>query len=364
MAQTFPCPSCGADLEWQPGQGLACAHCGHEGPAPASEGVAHLEEIPLDQAALQAARGYGTETRELACSSCGAISELSAEITSTSCPFCGSHHAELVEDGEELIRPGSVLPFAIPRAEAVRAFRDWISGLWFRPNALKRAAQLEHIHGVYLPAWTFDAQARSRWTAEAGHHYYEEEEVTRVVDGERKTTTERVRKTRWEPASGQHQARYDDRIVQASGGISQAAIKGLLPFPLEELRPYDAAYLAGFQAERYAVDLEAAWEVAEDELEDEEESACAREVPGDTHRNLQVHTRFSAITFKHTLLPVWIAAYRYQGTAYRYLVNGATGKADGEAPISYLKVALFVLFLLALFGLCLGLASGVGLYAS
>ena len=45
---------------------------------------------------------------------------------------------------------------------------------------------------------------------------------------------------------------------------------------------------------------------------------------------------------KSGLVPVWIAAYRYRGRMFRYLVNGATGTAAGTAPWSWVKIGLAV----------------------
>jgi hypothetical protein len=80
----------------------------------------------------------------------------------------------------------------------------------------------------------------------------------------------------------------------------------------------------------------------------EQERNCARDVPGNTHRNLSVDNTFSALTFKHVLLPLWIAAYRYNNKVYRFLVNGQTGEVVGKAPWSIFKIALLVLALIAI----------------
>ena len=77
-------------------------------------------------------------------------------------------------------------------------------------------------------------------------------------------------------------------------------------------------------------------------------AACAGEVPGDTQRNLQVSTAWSGLTCKNALLPLWISAYEYGGKPFRFLVNGVTGKVDGNAPFSAVKIALAVLAVLAL----------------
>jgi hypothetical protein len=56
----------------------------------------------------------------------------------------------------------------------------------------------------------------------------------------------------------------------------------------------------------------------------------------------------SEITFKHVLLPVWMAAYRYKGKSYRFVVNGQTGRVQGERPWSAVKIAIAVIIGLAL----------------
>ncbi|MEM8581825.1 MAG: primosomal protein N' (replication factor Y) - superfamily II helicase, partial [Pseudomonadota bacterium] len=56
-----------------------------------------------------------------------------------------------------------------------------------------------------------------------------------------------------------------------------------------------------------------------------------------------IETRVSDVTFKHILLPVWVAAYRYGGKSYRFVVNGQDGKVAGERPFSAIKIVLAVI---------------------
>ena len=48
------------------------------------------------------------------------------------------------------------------------------------------------------------------------------------------------------------------------------------------------------------------------------------------------------------LLPVWMAAYKYSGKSYRFVVNGQTGEVQGERPYSWWKIGLTVLLVAAL----------------
>jgi len=81
------------------------------------------------------------------------------------------------------------------------------------------------------------------------------------------------------------------------------------------------------------------WMIAKNRVEAMERDKCAKDVPGDTHNNLNVNTATMENKYKHILLPVWIAAYQYKGKTYNLLINGQTGEVQGHAPISWLKVA-------------------------
>lgn len=71
------------------------------------------------------------------------------------------------------------------------------------------------------------------------------------------------------------------------------------------------------------------------------------DIGGDRQDVGQLRTDVGRLTFKHVLLPVWLAAYRYRGRSYRFVVNGRTGAVEGERPWSVIKVAIAVILMLA-----------------
>jgi len=75
---------------------------------------------------------------------------------------------------------------------------------------------------------------------------------------------------------------------------------------------------------------------------------CASEVPGDTHRNLQVDARYHDQTFKHILTPVWLLTYTFGSSNYQVVVNGVTGTIAGTRPWSWIKITLLILLALAI----------------
>jgi len=348
------CPGCGATLVFAADlQKLRCEYCDTEvdvakasGPQAAKAPVERCIQELLS--AENNGQGYGVETKVLSCKQCGAAINFPDKVTSGECCFCGSDTVVERSANARLITPESLIPFKVTREQANDKFRHWVASLWFRPNDLKKRAWVRDVDGVYAPFWTFDAQAETRWHAESGYHYYETEEYK---DNEGKTQTRQVQRTRWEPSSGTHFGNYDDLLVCASKGLSEALVHQLEPFhTTTQLVGYQASYLSGWGAEEYAVGPKDAWDKGQKRFEGLEYQACSREVPGDTHRNLRISMRLSQITWKHCLLPVYVAAYRYNDKTYRFLVNGETGKVSGEAPYSFWKIFFAVVFVLLLVG--------------
>ena len=346
--QNYPCQSCGAKLSYDAAtQAMRCPYCG------AQQGVAAgavpqalaTREIPIEEGMRLAQRGYGVPVTTLTCNDCGATVTVSAGEQTASCTFCASHHVLARDAAGSAIRPESLVPFRVDKASANRTFEQWLGDLWFRPNDLRRMARLEQMGGVYIPFWTFDAHVHSRWQGEAGHYYYETESYQ---DQQGNNQTRQVQRTRWVPASGERRDTFDDVIVCASKGLPEALVNQFRTFNTKLLVPYQPEFLAGWKAEFYAIDLMPAYNQGERQMAAVQQGRCAGDVPGDTHRNLSVQNSFSHVTFKHVLLPVWIAAYRYNNKPYQFLVNGQTGEVVGQAPYSLWKILLLVLTITAI----------------
>jgi hypothetical protein len=112
--------------------------------------------------------------------------------------------------------------------------------------------------------------------------------------------------------------------------------------------PYSPDYLSGFQSEGYTIPLADGHAEARNRMADVIRSDVRRDIGGDEQRIHSVETAWSAETFKHILLPIWTAAYKYNGKSYRFLVNGQTGEVQGERPWSIWKIAFTVIVVAAL----------------
>ncbi len=290
-------------------------------------------------------RNWGAERHEVKCQNCHAISVFVNGKVADRCDFCGSPAIVTHEEMRDAITPQSLLPFRISESQVRDVLRTWYRSRWFAPNRLKRAAATDTLKGVYLPYWTFDARAHSRWQAESGRYYYTTE-MARGTDG--RMETRRVQHVQWIPSFGELEHLFDDELVPGTVGIHGKLLKRIEPFPTTtDLKAYSPDYVRGWTVERYQVDLREATTQGRQQMQLSMEALCSREVPGDTHRNLRVETRFDDCTFKHVLVPIWLVRYDYGARNFQVLVNGYTGKVAGEQPWSWVKIALAVLLVLA-----------------
>jgi len=344
----YPCAQCGAKLEFAPGtDSLICPFCKHQNTI-APETGERVTELDFDAQldALETAAPMA-ETKSVVCTTCAATVSKPANVDSLSCPYCGSN---IVTTGvnHRHIRPGSVLPFKITRQQAQDAFRVWLRSRWFAPTALKKQGFIDAaLNGLYLPFWTYDCDATSEYSGERGEYYYVTESYTVSVNGKAEQRTRQVRRTRWYPASGRVFDEFDDLLVLASRSLPTDVAATLQPWDLGDLKPYSDDYLSGFVAENYVIDLKGGFDIAKTMTIETIQSTIRRDIGGDEQRIHDRRTQYSAIKFKHVLLPVWISAYRYMNKVFQFYVNARTGEVHGERPYSYWKITFLVLAILA-----------------
>ncbi|WP_102108244.1 TFIIB-type zinc finger domain-containing protein [Oceaniglobus roseus] len=338
----FPCDACGADMRFDPARGLmVCDHCGNEtpvnGPKPQLAPIRELDFRAAIEARLPEAEME--ETRVTSCPNCGAEIGFKPDVHATECPFCATP-VVTGTGANRHIKPRGLVPFALDEGQARQAMTDWLGSLWFAPNGLTEYARKgRRMQGIYVPYWTFDAGTESDYRGERGIVYYETQTVMR--DGKRETV--QVERVRWYSAAGRVARFFDDVLVLASKSLPKTYTDALQPWDLTALTPYAPAFLAGFRAEAYQVELTDGFTEARAIMDRQIERDVRFDIGGDRQRIHDIQTRISDVTFKHVLLPVWLAAYKYKGTTYRFVVNGQTGRVQGERPWSAVKIALAVI---------------------
>jgi DNA-directed RNA polymerase subunit RPC12/RpoP len=339
----FPCKNCGARLDFDPSQrALKCPYCGYvEQIAPAKTAV---QERDYQQALSKIGMDTGTITgrsSEVRCPGCGAMVLLEDNVETQSCPFCATHLENVPRTAAAaMICPESLLPFRIPQREAIAAFNNWIGSRWFAPNNLKQMANLGQLSGVYMPFWTYDSMTYSHYSGMRGDDYWETEHYT---DSEGHSRTRQVRRTRWTYVSGEVDHFFDDVLVCASGSLPRPSVDALEPWDLHDLTGFKPDYLAGFKTERYVISLGDGFQTAQQIMDGGIRQLVRQDIGGDHQQINSLSTQHVGVTFKHILLPLWLAVYRYQGKTFRILVNARTGEVSGDRPYSWIKITLAVI---------------------
>ena len=338
----FPCDQCGSDLRFDPDHGtLTCDHCGFQSPI---EGhglnLPAIKELDfraaLDKALPQAEMG---EIRVLTCPNCAALVEFDPDTHAAECPYCATPVVTDTGDQRQ-IKPRGLVPFHLEETTARAAMTEWLGRLWFAPNGLQQYARKgRKMTGIYVPYWTFDADTKSRYSGARGDAYY----VTRTVMRDGKRVQVRERRIRWTPKSGRVARFFDDVLVLASKALPRKYTDNLEPWDLSGLVPYQPQYLAGFRAEGYTVELNDGYTQARAYMDRVILRDVRFDIGGDEQRVHDIDTVVKDVTFKHVLLPVWLAAYKYRGKTYRFVVNGQSGKVQGERPWSAWKIAFAVI---------------------
>ncbi|MBO4732289.1 MAG: hypothetical protein J5597_05740 [Spirochaetaceae bacterium] len=331
MLTTYKCPNCGGSMVFMPDtQDFKCEYCA----STFNEQELAKNAAKEQNAAYQAEPGATADENVnfFSCPNCGAQIVSTGTEMVANCYYCHSSMVQSNADSAEF-NPDLIIPFKISREKAKETFLQWVKEKKFVPSDFVSKKQIENITGVYFPYWlgSFKTTADANYTAKnfrtwtSGSTEYTE---TTEYDLHRKGSISLKNITK------KALKKADERVSES-----------VQPFMYEDLIPYSKAYLLGFQAERR--------DVASDELKEEFEQDARRYTDD---MLLSTTTKYASVTkrngntditgcdMKYALLPCWVLTYKDKnGKIYPYTLNGQTGNACGELPVSKAKLVLHFL---------------------
>ena len=330
------CKGCGANLFFDTKK--LCLHCEHCGSDYQVNIINYKEKKDFDPSSLK--REEIEKKVVLArCQSCGANVTIDTSNMSNICPYCSSPKINFVKSQE--YQPDAIVPFDITKDEVAAIFKKWAKKRKFVPDAFKNVDSLENFKSYYVPSWIFDAKTRTEYDAELG---YNETRYYTDRNGNRQTKTVTV----YRHAHGVRGDTFNDLTVFSGNKMPGVSFNKIAPFNLDRIKVFTDDFLAGYDATQYTQDIKMGFDRANSEIESEIKHNIVRAHHADTYRYINLNKEYLVSKYAYTFLPVWIAQYRYNNKDYDVYINGTTGKTTGRVPRSPIKIALFVIFIVAL----------------
>lgn len=334
---SLACPACGSQQRYTPSTtSLTCTACGASSPITAS-GDLSIVERSWDS--WMTSEG-GTDITNLAgvvltCEGCHATVE-STELASV-CQFCRGHLVP-VSAPAGVVTPTGILPFGIDRQQAAAAFNAWVIDRRVGIDELRSINAAESFTSTYLPLWTFSGTATTEYEGRRG---------TRrpVLLRDDQVATE----TDWTDVAGSVSTPITNHVVEAQD-ISVVQQRLVREVGLAGAVPFQPEYLAGHTAARYEVDPPGALATLRRKVEKRVIPMAVRAaIAGDETQVTSTRTSYTDLRFALILAPVWVLTYIAAGRTWMVLVDGRSGRVEGEYPIDSVKFTLVLLKLVGKF---------------
>lgn len=261
------------------------------------------------------------------CKFCGGEIVGDENTASTSCPYCGN---PVVMSGKlsGMLKPNYIIPFKLDKKAAKNKLKAYISGKKFTPSAFKSENHLEEIKGIYVPYWLFDSNIHAGSRFEATRE--------RTWQDSRYEYTE----TSYFDVYREGNMSFANIPVDGSTKMPDDLMESIEPFNFNEAVDFQAAYLAGYLADKYDVDMEASAPRANERIRNSAEDELKKTVTGFNNVNARgTNIQLLGGMAKYALYPVWLLNTDFKGEKFTFAMNGQTGKFIGDLPIDKTKMA-------------------------
>src|SRR4030042_3412706 len=334
VIKTYICPNCGAKISFDVHDiTLVCGFCGFT--RKVDESVTNVSSDQVLDVVLPTtpAHSWAENQTRVTCEQCGVVILLPPGQTADSCPYCASNRFISSSSIIELIDPQVIGLFKVDPEKAAQSIRTWLGKGLLSPDELAAQHFGMQLHPAYYPFWVFDGTLEIPWFCD-------------VNVGSGKAAV-------WEAHTGSQFEMFDNVLIPGLRKMSKLDLAGIEPFNLNDLVEFSPDYLAGWVALTYDQPLaDASLEAREKVIQSVRKSLPGMIEPNRPKRNFSIGAgKWSGLTYKLALLPIYIGNYPFQRKRFRLLVNGQTGKVGGEKPVDTLKTAILIFAGLILFAI-------------
>lgn len=336
--QEYKCPCCGGGIEFNSSvQKMKCPYCDTEFEMEAL--LAYDEALNetadntelTDNAGSVWTDGEADGLKTYVCKSCGGEIIGDENMAATTCPYCDNPIVMMGQFSGEL-KPDYVIPFMYDKEAAKEALMKHLSGKKLLPKVFKDQNHIDEIKGIYVPFWLFDADV------DADYKY----SATKVRSWE--DNDFRYKETSFYSVRRAGSINFRNVPADASSKMDDTLMESIEPYDFRLAVDFQTAYLAGYLADKYDVEVDASMPRVVERINASTESKFRETVKGynsvETENKSVDYSEFSA---KYTLCPVWLLNTSWQGQKYTFCMNGQTGKLVGDLPCdkgAYIKYLL------------------------
>ena len=330
------CSSCGGTLRYDiASYGLVCDFCGTVKRLHRPEEGAAIGEFDFATALRGSNTNWGITRRLVTCKSCGAQMLYDSDQMSGMCPYCGSAVVLTAEDADCGVAPTAIIPFTLTKEQIAEKFYRWNKFAFWSPEKFRRGKILSNLVPLYIPYWTFEADAVTAYSGRFGR-------TTGSGDNERTT---------WYQKTGIAEKHISEFNVCGSRKFfNDKMLNSTVSFKSRECLPYTPETLSGMAAEIYTLGIDEAWNYAKTVgLKKEIMESTRENEHADCYTNLYYSTEFYNVKFKYVLVPVYLAGCKYGSKIYNVVASGTNGRGKCDRPISIAKFIITPLLFLAYF---------------
>ena len=328
----YKCPSCDGAINFDSSlQKMKCPYCNTEFEIEAfisfnkAEAEGKGENINWDKMPFEqlAENNIGVDDASslvnYVCNSCAGEIITTLVEGSFTCPYCGNQIvSKKVFSG--MNKPDCVIPFKLDKKTAKDTLLRHLKGKMLLPKVFSDENKIESIQGIYVPFWLFNAEADANIRFKATKRYKKGNA----------THTEHYMLVR-----GGH-ITFQKIPADASKRLDDALMESIEPFDLTEGVPFQGAYLAGYGAEKYDVNISENRERINKRIKNSVIESFKKTLNGYNSSHVEnINITFTHSNVYYALLPVWIVSTKYKEKIYTFAMNGQTGKFVGNLPVDY-----------------------------
>lgn len=312
----FPCPNCGGQLRFSvKNQQLKCRSCGE---------LVNVDTYkPDDKIGFDA-----VNTNVYSCTSCGGEIQLIDNDGMEFCPFCGNQ-ATMQEKFSTEGAPRYILPFGISKLQAKNKYKKDTEKIHYAPDGLADDDNVDKLVGLYTPYYLYD--------------YTVKDAVS--FQGIKSSNTADYTITNY--ANVTVRVSVDDLKIpfDASQVLDDTISTRLEPFPMENVKPFNPNYLAGFFVENSSVDknlytsdsqIKAADYVYEKTIDRADGYTPINNGDQKIYEQLTNDLQFRGVDGAY--LPLYFMTTRYNDRVAYSIINGANGNSYIDMPIDKTKM--------------------------